>query len=160
MKHTLLLIVIGGCALAQTINLEARPGLWETTTVTQSAGMPAIDTSKMPPEAQKRMAEMMSKQRAPQTHTSRSCMTKEKLQKDMFMDDRQASCKRTILTNTRSSVEVKVECTNEKANMTGVFHLDAVNRENVKGSMKMQGPVNIDMTMTSKWISDDCGDKK
>ena len=164
MKHALLLAAVASAALAQTtINLDVKPGLWETTTTTQTSGMPALDNSKMTPEMRARVEEMMKKRQAkgPSSHTSRSCMTKEKLQKDMFMNESgQVSCKRTILTNTRSSLEVKVECSSDKAVSAGTFHLEALSRESVKGNLKLSGMVNADTAVSSKWIGADCGDVK
>jgi hypothetical protein len=154
--------VFSAQVFGQSANLDARPGLWETTTVTHSSGMPPIDTSKMPAEARQKLEETMKKrQTTPETRTTRSCMTKERLEKDMFMSPQQASCKRTIVTNTKSTIEVKVECANEKYPMVGTFRIDAVSRESVKGNFKANvGPMVMDTALTAKWISDSCGDVK
>ncbi len=163
MKLCLIALSFAVSAFAQTVNFDAKPGLWETTTVSKSAGMPAIDTSKMSPEVRQRVEESMKKNMAPQTHTTRSCMTKEKLEKDLFLDPKQtsASCKRTIVTNTRTTVDVKIECANDKYATAGTFHLEALSRESVKGTFKTTiGPMQVNVDMTSKWIGSDCGDVK
>ncbi|HWZ34013.1 MAG TPA: DUF3617 family protein [Bryobacteraceae bacterium] len=160
-----LALLLAGYALGQTPNIDVRLGLWETTSVTQSAGMPQIDTSKMTPEVRQRVEESMKARGAkgPTTRTTRECMTKDKIEKNTMFNPQQmqASCKRTIVTNTRSVVEVKVECANEKYPTTATMHFEAVSRENVKGTMKMNlGPMNIDGTINAKWLSDSCGDVK
>ena len=48
-------VAAAGLAAAQSPNLDVKLGLWEITTVTKGAGMPAMDTSKMPPEARARV---------------------------------------------------------------------------------------------------------
>src|SRR5262249_27414668 len=98
MKHCLIALSFALSAFGQTIAFDAKPGLWETTSVSKASGMPPIDMSKMSPEVRQRVEESMKKSAAPQTHTSRSCMTKEKLEKDLFMSPQQTatSCKRTI----------------------------------------------------------------
>ena len=154
-------MTLAACAWGQTLNFDAKPGLWEVTSTGKMSGMPIIDMSKMPPEARQRLEEAMKKQQTPQTRTTRSCMTREKLEKDMFLDSQQSSCKRTLVTNTRTVAEAKLECTNEKYPTVGTFRIEALSRENVKGIFKATaGPMNIDTTMTAKWISDNCGDVK
>ena len=150
------------CIFAQNINLDLRPGLWETTTISKATGMPSIDMSKMPPEARKRFEDTMAKRNQnPQPHTSRSCMTKEKLQRETFADQStNQSCKRTLVTNTRNVVDVKIECANEKAPTSGTAHMEALSRESVKGNIKIAGAMTMDINLTSKWISDSCGDVK
>ena len=164
MKTNLVIIAITAvCAMgqSQTLNFDARPGLWETTTLSSGAG---LDTSRLPAEMRAKMEEAMKKRppQAAKPHVTRSCMTKERLQKDMFLDQRQAdSCKRMILTNTRTVAEVKIECAEEKmGSTTGTFRLEALSRESVKGTLRTTGAMNIDTTITSKWISDNCGDVK
>ncbi len=159
MKYTVLAAAIAMMGFGQTMNFNARPGLWEVTTV--SSG-PGYDTSRLPPEMRAKMEEALKKQAAAaeKPHVNRSCMTKEKMQKDMFMDDRASSCKRTIVTNTHNTLEVKLECPNEKMPITGVFHMEALSRESVKGTMKMTGAMNMNTNISAKWISDNCGDVK
>ncbi|GEM_PF-4265645 len=164
MKHTfcVLFVALSGWVWGQSAILDARPGLWETTTITHSSGAPPIDTSKMSPETRQKVEEAIKKRQTPEPRTTRSCMTKEKLERDMFMTPQQSqSCKRTIVTNTRSAIEVKLECANEKYPTVGNFRIEALSRENVKGTFKATtGPMVIDVALTSKWISDSCGDVK
>src|SRR6185437_10511547 len=144
MHVTLFAIAIaGGTLFAQTqVNLDVKPGLWETTTTSQSSGMPPIDVSKLTPEQRARFEAALRAQQAKgaQTHTNKSCLTKEKL-KDIFSDMEKGSdmsCKRTIASNTRSVADFKMECTDGTGRKTnGTLHVEAVSRESVKGTMKM-----------------------
>jgi len=160
MKHSFfaLFAVSAMCACAQTMNLDLRPGLWETTTVMSSTGRPPIDTSKMSPEARKRLEESMKRREGPQTRTNRSCMSKDDMHKTFF--DAGSACKRTFITNTRTVVDAKVECPNAKFPSSGTVHVEALSRESAQGSVKMTGAMNIDMTVKAKWISDNCGSEK
>jgi hypothetical protein len=160
----LISVTAAGIAAAQTPNIDVKLGLWETTTVSKSAGMPQMDLSNLPPEARARVeAAMKARGATPTTHTNRSCMTKEKLEKNTLFNPDQVkeSCKRTIVTNTRTVVEVKIECPNEKYPMTGTMHFEMTSRESMKGTMKVQsGPMNMDMDITGKWLGENCGDVK
>lgn len=163
----LLSIALAGCALAQEHpNLDVKMGLWEMTTVVKLNGMASMmDTSKMTPDMKEKMENSMkaSQARMAQPHTTRTCITKEKIDKDtMFNPDQaQSSCKRTVVTNSRSTLEVKLECVNEKRPMTGMMHFEATSRESVKGIFKMSsGAMTSESTMAGKWISDSCGDVK
>ncbi len=163
----LLAIAFAGAAFAQDHpNIDVKLGLWETTTVMKTSGMGAmVDTTRMSPEMRQKMEDAMkaSQAKMAQPRTTRSCMTKEKIEKDTAFnpDQVQQSCKRTVVTNSRSVLEIKFECTNEKYPMTGLLHIEAPSRETVKGTFKMNaGPMNSEGTINGKWISDSCGDVK
>src|SRR5688500_469256 len=57
--------------------LDVRMGLWEVTSTTDIGGMPAVDTSKMPPQVQAQMAAAMAGAMG-KPSVLKSCMTKEK----------------------------------------------------------------------------------
>lgn len=157
-------VAAAGLAAAQSPNLDVKLGLWEITTVTKGAGMPAMDTSKMPPEARARVEAMMKARgaHAGTPHTTRNCVTKEKLQKNTMFDSDQVreSCKRTVITNTRSVVEMKVECTDEKYPTTAIAHFEMASHESMKGNIKLSGAVNTEIDLTGKWLGESCGDVK
>lgn len=161
----LISVALAGSALAQTLNLDVKLGLWESTMTSMTGGRPPIDTSKMSPEMRKRIEDSMKATQAKgaQPHTSHYCLTKETLQDNAFFNPQQASgsCKRTIVTNTKTVADLKYECTNEKYPATGTMHFEALSPENVKGTYKFTtGPMNMNGTVTAKWISSDCGDTK
>ena len=157
-------VAFAGALCAQTANLDVKLGLWEMTSVQKMAGMPAIDTSNMPPEARARVeAALKARGGVPTTHTSKNCVTKEKMDKSTLFNPDQAkeSCKRTIVSNTRNTLDVKLECPNEKYATTGTMHFEMTSRESMKGNMKITaGPMNMDIDITGKWLGDSCGDVK
>src|SRR5581483_4662879 len=162
MVKTFLLISVAaaGTLAAQTPNLEMKLGLWEITSTTKTAGPPAIDLSKVPPEMRAKLEATMKQQAAKMAapRTTQSCVTKEKLEKNTVFDSGQLreSCKRTILTNTRTVVEIKVECASDKFSSTAISHFEMLSRESMKGSIKMSGTGSSDTEFTGKWLGESC----
>ncbi len=145
--------------------LDVKLGLWETTTTTQISGMPPIPPealARLTPEQRARIEASMGAQGGqPKTHTTKSCMTKEKMEKAMFGEERQ-NCKRTVITSTSSKTEVRLDCDQQGIKTSGTVRVDAINSENVKGSVKAESTgggntMNVNSNFTSKWLSSDCG---
>ena len=91
--------------------LNVKTGLWETTTTRITSGeipIPAEMLARLTPEQRARMEARMKANSAEKTktNTSKSCMTKEKLEKAPFSDE-QKECTRTIVTSTSSKAEVR-----------------------------------------------------
>lgn len=151
---------------AQTLNVKL--GLWETTMVAQTSGVPPLDMSNMTPEQRARMEAAMeaAKKRAATPHTFRTCLTKEKLDKAPFQDkDNDASCKHTVITRSTTVYAVKFECSRENNNSSGEWRFEAVTPENVKGGGKFTvesagRKMSSTGTMNAKWIGASCGDVK
>ena len=159
--------------------LDAKPGLWESTTTTEMQGMaiPAMPSipketlDKMPPAQRAKIEEMMKARGsagAPNTMTSKACQTKESLAQGYNMpSDKAIDCKRDVITSTSTKLQMHLVCTpaggGPTMNTDATFErLDA---EHVKGNMvtkmDMQGkPVTSKITISSKWISSDCGSVK
>jgi len=133
-----LLALVSAPARAQAFNVKL--GLWEVSSMNEGMG------SKEP-------------------HTSKQCLTKEKLDKELFEDKKlDPSCKRTMVAETATLREFDVVCTGERAmNVHGRFQ--AVTPEAVKGSIKLAQNVggqmmNMTSDVTAKWIGPSCGDVK
>jgi len=95
------------------------------------------------------------------TNTSKSCMTKEKLEKAPFSDE-QKDCTRTIVTSTSNKAEVRFTCEKADTMVNGTINIEALDPENVKGSgnTTMTGgghTMNTSGAFTSKWLGTDCG---
>ncbi len=150
------------------VPLNVKLGLWEATIVVQSSGAPPIDTSKMTPEQRARMEAALeaSRKRAATPHTTRTCLTKEKLEQMPFQDRKDQSCKHTVTASTTSMYAVKFACTGEQGAATsGEWHFEAATPELVKGNgeitMENAGQKMVSTTtMTAKWVADSCGDVK
>jgi hypothetical protein len=158
-----LLFLLPASLLAQTPALDLKVGLWDMTTATDLAGqMPAMDTSKMPPAQRAQIEAAMKGLLGPKTTTDKSCVRKEdfSLSKLMKDDDPDMKCKRTITTNTRTTLEATIVCTGDSP-MTGQMRVDAVSPTSMNATMKMSGarqgrPMAINITTTGKWLGADC----
>jgi hypothetical protein len=158
------------CAAAGGEALDVKLGLWETTSTVEMTGLPPIPPqalANMPPEQRAQMEAMMKSVGAqgPRTVTDKSCVTKESLQDAFKVEEKgDASCKRTIVNQTRTQQDVHIECPGE-GQRSGDFHLTAVNNENITGNMQMAGSgggntMNMNMQMSGKWLGADCGKVK
>src|SRR6266480_4300901 len=137
MKNSILLVAMAGAALLPAQKIDVKTGLWETTTTTESSGMPSMpgmDLSKLPPEKRGQIEAMVKARQAkgPQVHTSRNCVTQDQLSKQLFQDNKEepANCKRTIVSSTSSTQDVKIECTGARK-MSGEAKFTATSRESV-----------------------------
>jgi hypothetical protein len=118
----------------------------------------------MTPEQRARFEATMNKMvsQAPKSRTTRRCLTKEKLERDPFGEEGK-SCTETILNSTGSSMEVREVCTGEDMKNDVTAHIEAIDSEHVKGTIKsnMSGggnAMNVMGTFTSKWLGAACGD--
>jgi len=163
-------ISAGSTAVAQGPMLNVKLGLWEVTSTSQTAGMPQmpqIDLSSLPPEARARAEAAMKAREAMQgtPQTQKYCLTKEKLEKDLFQDkEMDASCKRTTIENSATVKAYKIECTGEHK-MSGDMRFEATSPAAVKGLIKMnidaQGhAMTVNSNFMAKWVGDACGDVK
>ena len=186
MKTTILFGIAMLCPLAaltaQEIKpFDAKPGLWENTMTMEISGMPAMpqltpeQLAQMPPAARQQMESMMNgRAGAPRTITSKSCTTKEEINKGLaFSDKNQANCTRKIVSSSSSKVEMHVECAPDKTNMTVVTDItvERLDAEHVRvaGTSKSTGTsagngaartMDSKFTVNGKWLSSDCGDVK
>src|SRR5947209_10843389 len=118
--------------------LNVKTGLWETTRTTNTSGQMPIPPelmARLTPEQRAKMEDRMKANSAEKsrTDTSKSCLTKEKLEKAPFSDE-QKECTRTIVSSTSSQAEVKFECDMQGMKANGTVHVEALNPESVKGS--------------------------
>jgi len=152
--------------------LDVKLGLWEVTNTMQMSGMPPVS---IPPDALARMTpdqrarvEAMMKERglgSPRTRTQKSCMTREKMNKQEIFNDEEKHCTRTVVASSGSKLEMRLQCTTEGATTSGTFRIEALNSENVKGAMQMattsgDRTMNMNSNFTAKWLGPDCGDVK
>ena len=170
MKTTQILTVCGVILMQSTLSvhaesLDVKLGLWETTYTTDISGMPIPSDAlkNMPPEQRARLESAMKARQAqgPKSKTIKSCMTKEDLNRPFDKrNDEDKNCTNTIVSATRTHAEYKIECTGPGAH-SGVMHIEALSRERVKASIKMNsGNGAMTNEMTSKWIAADCGNVK
>jgi hypothetical protein len=143
--------------------MNVKMGLWEmTSTMAMSGDMPGVDSSKMSPEQQAQMRAAMASM-ANKPTTTQSCLTKEKFENGQMMA--KDNCKQTLVTNTSTAYDVKVECNQNGTMSTGTMHFEAPTPETVKGKFDMQSTtqgktMNITGNITGKFVSTDCGKVK
>jgi hypothetical protein len=150
---------VGRPVRAETLNVKL--GTWETTSVSSASGMhvPEAQLQQLPPEQRQKIEAMLKQNEGPKTHTSRSCLTKEKLEKffdETGQDKDEKTCKRTSVVATATKQTATIDCTG-KHPAKGELHAEALSREHVKGGMKMNSEMgNMTVEFESKWISAAC----
>jgi hypothetical protein len=174
MRNKLLLAPIMLCSLtlwaADDITpLNVKEGLWEMTVTHTMTGMPATPNippdalAKMPPEQRARIEAMMKG--GPSTDVRKECITKEKLAKHSAFSSNRGDCTRTVVNSTGSKFEVKFHCEEKQSSSDGTLLVEAIGSDNVKGTMHSVAnanghTMNMDFTISSKYLGPDCGDVK
>jgi hypothetical protein len=165
----LILSSIVVCTADKIKPLNMKLGLWEITNLTSMSGEPPITPemlAKMTPQQRAKFDERMKARAAepPQSHTEKSCITQEDLDKNkVFGDDDDKSCTRTVISSSDTKLEMHMECQDGGIKRTGTFKVEAPSPESAKGSMQMAAAnadraMNVDVTFTAKWIAAACGD--
>jgi len=149
--------------------LNVKEGLWEVTVTHSMTGTPAMANippdalAKMPPEQRARIEGMMKG--TPTTDVRKECITKEKLEKHSAFSNNRGDCTRTVVNSTGSKLEVKFHCEEKQSSSDGTFLMEAIGSDNVKGTMHMTSngnghTMNMDFTISSKYLGPACGDVK
>jgi hypothetical protein len=174
MRNAMLIGVtlLGPLALLAADNytpLDVKQGLWETTTTNQMNGTPPMPEgllSQLSPDQRAKMEAMIKAQiaKSAQPKVSKSCLTKEELNKPLMFGNDTSFCKPSLLTSTSSKQEIHFECNDDKNNMkaAGNIHIEAVNSETVKASGQVTSSgganqMNMQMSFSAKWLGADCG---
>jgi len=164
------IVLISSCLWAEdkVVIPDVKLGLWENTVTHQMSGMPPIPPdalARLTPEQRARMEAAMKARSngQPTTSTSKSCMTKEKLEKGATFAEERKECTHSVTNSSRTKADIKFECTEEQMKVSGTIHYEVVDSEHVKGTtdMVMSGnghTMNSTSTFTSKWVSANCGD--
>lgn len=168
------LILLASAALAVDAwhPLNVKYGLWETTMNNKVSGLPPVSAdmqaklAQLPPDQRARIEAMMNNmgKGMPQTHGYKSCLTADKMKTNPFSEK---NCTWTNLTSTATRLVGHGTCVTGSENMkTDVtMDIEAVNSENVKGTVKMimsngGHSMTSEVNMTSKYVGPDCGDTK
>ncbi len=170
-KVCLVLIVCSSLTVWAADNikaLNAKEGLWEITASHSASGMPA--TANIPPDA---LAKMTPEQRArvdalmagkPDVH--KECITKEKLEKNSAFAPNRGECSYNVVNSTGRKMEVKFHCQDKQSSTDGTYVMEAIDPDNVKGTIHMVSnssgdhTTTMDFTISSKYLGPACGDVK
>jgi hypothetical protein len=152
----------------QQPKFDIKTGLWEQTMVSHRTGTPPLSDdmkAQLTPEQQQKMADAMaaSNENAAQPHTTRACMSRDKIDRGLVDAANHPGCTQTVVTNTPTVLEVRQECSSPDGKMVITLHYKALNRETVTGETRLEmthgGQTMVsDGTIQGKWISDSCGD--
>ena len=163
-------VLAAACAAQNGTPLAVRTGEWESTITTTRSGAPPIPPevlARMTPEQRARMEERMKARAAqgPQTHVTKTCLTKEDLAKGFTGDESQKTCKRTILSSSSRSQDFKVECDFEGMVSTGTGRVEATDSTHMNAKVKINTTVGgrtstTDMAISAKWLGAVCTDSK
>lgn len=144
--------------------LNVKPGLWEITTVSQTSGMlplPRELLDNMTAEQRAKLqADMQAAQAQPTTDTARECITEQDIERP-FASSNAKHCTQHIVTTTRSTQEVHIECSGEPRG-SGVLRVTTASPEAMTGTLEMQlGSGAETFTMKSqlkgRWLGRECG---
>jgi Protein of unknown function (DUF3617) len=157
-------------AAAKAQDLPATPpvkmGLWESSITTTIGGI------TIPPDVAARL-EAMGRQvpgSTPHTTITQSCMTQDEWTKSIerMNDSKETKCTYTNRSITSSKFSFDLSCASEHGGVfTGHFEMNVDNDEHTHGTAHMKGemgpqgqPMTIDTTLTSHYLSANCGDVK
>jgi len=147
--------------------LNVKLGLWETTWVTQTQGMPPLPKElldRMSPEQRKKMEDEIRAGQAqgPDTNTDRECITQRDLERP-FETSSTKECKHTKVVATRTSQEIQIVCTGGMPG-SGTMKVSAPNPQTMTGSMELKlgagaQAMTIKGQLKARWLSSECGDE-
>jgi hypothetical protein len=166
------------CPLATALAgtpISVKPGLWEMTIDHDTQGAPAMPAmpalspetlEHMPPEMRARI-EASLKQRGAGGGAGHEvyqhCITQADLDKPLFKQRDDSSCKMTPVTQTSSRMEYSFECSHEGRQQTGRISFSASDSEHVSGTTVVNAQAaGHELTVTTKisgqWVGASCGD--
>lgn len=145
--------------------LNIKPGLWETTSVTKISGRPPISDemlAQMSPEQRARFEAAMGQManQPPRTRVAKKCVTEKDLKEDPFNDNPE-SCKETVVNSSGRKLDIHEVCSEQGAKVDVMVHIEAVDSENVKGTVQSNATggsntMTVSGTFKSKYVGAAC----
>jgi hypothetical protein len=144
--------------------LKVKPGLWETTTVTEKKGNKhPTNLDTLTPEQRAKVEKELAARAKKETHTVSSCLKEAKIKSgEAFMgSSHHGACKRTPETQTASDQVANIECKGANP-MTGKVEMHAVDPEHMTGHIEMTYGAKDKLQLltrsevTAKWLGSDC----
>lgn len=160
MKTVLAALVLTGLPLAsQAATLDIKTGAWEVTLTTAMSGMPIPKEAMAgmsPAQRAKMEASMRAQAGLGKPRTSRSCVTRQDLDRGELGNSEQPNCKRKVITQNARHLEMEEVCTGPEPSKSH-FKFDAPSNERYIGSIDMvrgEGKVHVDMS--GRWLGATC----
>ena len=143
--------------------LDVKPGQWESTMTVATNGAPPIPPealARLTPEQRARLEER-TKSLSGRTTVRKTCVEKEKLAKPLTWGHDDKACTYTLGASTGSLQEIHVECNKENRKSSGTIRVEALDSENIKGSVQMiltfgDRTSEINSTFTGKYLGPTC----
>jgi hypothetical protein len=149
---------------AHAAGVDAKPGLWETTTVMQhgDAGKKP-DLATLPPEQRAQLQPMLDRVSGKPV-TDRECIRSKTLEswQDVVKESQSdSSCRYEIVESSPKQVRMKVSC--EGGATTGTMHWTVPTPDRMEARIEMVSRGEGDerkttVTTSSRWLGADCGD--
>ncbi len=156
-------LALASLAASAAEPLNVKPGLWEMSTTTADAGamIPPALLAQMSPEQRARIEAATKQQSAggSHTHSSKSCVTKEDLNRGKFeagKDEDAKNCQYRIVTQTATHMQSSFQCTGDEAR-SGEMKFEALSPEQIKGAIQVATPNGkVTVELTGHWLAASC----
>lgn len=167
--RALLVVACACCPLIVSAadRLNVKTGLWEITASTRMTGMPPLPKEMLDKLTPEQRAEIEAKVKqnqggAPETDTSRECITDRDLDKP-FESGNADECKQEVVRSSVTSQEFRLTCSGEYKG-EGTFKITAPTPETMTGALDLSiGEGSMKMTVKSelkgRWLGPDCGEE-
>ena len=145
---------------AEDLALNIEPGLWEMTSTPHMSG-DIPDAANLTADQRAKLEAAMGKNMPPRRY--RECMTLEKLQHAFDQPQTAAArCQRTILVNTATEMQMRVDCTDAQGTHQMTVQVQAPGPEAITGTMNLTTTRNgktftILNNLEGKRVAADCG---
>ncbi len=151
--------------------LDLKPGVWESTSVSDLQGMEIPEQALAHMTAEQRVkVEAAIKANAasgPTIRTHKTCETQVAMDKFFNAVDTKANCKRTGIHSSGDQQDFHEECNDGRQKTSSDVHFKAVDSTHVKGvvqsvitRMGARQPMTMHLTIDAKWMASDCSDLK
>jgi len=146
--------------------LSIKTGLWEVTTTTAASDdsmLPAGLLEKLTPEQRARMEERMKARQADvqKTTITKQCLTRPELESGVLFRTAAKSCTWTVLSSTKSNVEMRGDCVDQGFKTEVRLLIEALGPEAAEGSVQFStsgknNNATRASTFKAKWIGPFC----
>ena len=157
-------LLLALCVTVYAEPLKVKPGLWETTTSTETkqANKPT-NLDKLNPEQRAKVEKKLEEKVKKETKTVQACLSEAQIKsgENFLGKNHQANCKRTFQTQTSSDLAATLECDGAN-NMTGRVEMHAADPEHMSGTVDMiygaAGSLQMKThsSIQSRWLTGDC----
>lgn len=144
--------------------LDVKPGQWESSTTMNTNGAPLIPPevlARMTPDQRAKLEER-AKALSGRTTVNKTCVKREKLDKPFTWGHEDKACTYALGESSGTVQEIHVECNRENRKSTGTIRVEALDSENIKGSVQMTLAMGdrtreFNTTFTAKYVGPACG---